>query len=114
MDLERGIAIVEKRDVIGAQRLGQRGVAFVAGRSDGVEPLAPRLQLARKPVQLAAEHLAVEQRRGAFGRQPHVGQPQVGTPAQPAAIERGKELLVNLLGGVHQRHLVSNAIISLG
>jgi hypothetical protein len=71
------------------------------------------LQLARKPIELAAEHLAVEQRGGAFGRQPHVGQSQVGTPPQPAAIERGKELLVDLLGGVHQRHLVSNAIISL-
>ncbi|KAJ8138154.1 hypothetical protein OY671_008632, partial [Metschnikowia pulcherrima] len=62
---------------------------------------APRSQLARKPIESAAEHSAVEQRGGAFGRQPHVGQPQVGTPPQPAAIERGKESSVDSLGGVH-------------
>jgi hypothetical protein len=46
VDLERGVAVVEERHVIHPQRLGQRGVAFVARTADRVEALAASLELA--------------------------------------------------------------------
>ena len=60
LDLERGIAVVQKRHVGRTQRFGYGGHAFVARRADGVEAFTLLLHRAAGAVEVAAEGLTTK------------------------------------------------------
>ena len=103
VDLESGVAIVEEGHVVDAQHFGKHRVALVARGADRIEPLAPRLQLAAHPVELARQRLRAEQRRRPLRLHPHILQPEVRPPPRRAVFQCIKDLPVDLLGGI-KRH----------
>ena len=60
VNLEGGVAVVEERHVVHPEGLGDGGHALMPGAADRVETFATALKRAGDPVELAAQHLGME------------------------------------------------------
>ncbi len=98
--------VVRQGRIVAAQRGGDRGVALVAGRADGVEALVEAAQPARGEIEVTAGELGVEQFQGTGAGQRDAVADRVAGSAPVLRGSQGRdrfaEPLVEALRGGHE------------
>src|SRR5262249_5156334 len=101
-NLECRVAVVKERHVVDAERLCNRGVAFVTRTADGVEAFAARLQLARDAIELATQHLRLEELNRLGGGKADILRGELGAAGREIlGGDTVAKTLMNGFGGFH-------------